>query len=76
MPQAPAPCAFTLKPMGINIMIQAWLIGQLKRILLDKETKANIFKALDKAVKDTSSPIDDKAAEVFKSAYEVIIGVL
>lgn len=57
-------------------MFQAWLIKQLKRILLDKETKKNIFEALDKAVKDTASPIDDKAAEVFKSAYDVIIGVL
>lgn len=57
-------------------MLQAWLIGTLKRVLLEPQTKSNIFKALDKAVKDTSSPIDDKAAEVFKSAYEVIIGVL
>lgn len=57
-------------------MLQAWLIGQLKKILLDPSTKATIFAALDKAVKDTASPIDDKAAEVFKSAYEVIIGVI
>lgn len=68
-------CEYTLKPTGIN-MLQAWLLKTLKSILLDRETKANIFKAIDKAVKDTSSPIDDKAAEVFKSCYEIIVGVL
>lgn len=57
-------------------MWQKFIIKALKDILLQDETKVSIFKALDKAVKDTSSPIDDKAAEVFKSAYEVIIGVL
>lgn len=62
--------------MGINIMLQAWLIKTLKTILADKETKVSIFKAIDKAVADTKNPIDDKAAQVVKSVYDVIVGVL
>lgn len=57
-------------------MWQKFIIKALKDILLQDETKVSIFKAIDKAVKDTKNPIDDKAAQVVKSVYDIIVGVL
>lgn len=57
-------------------MWQKFILMALKDLLLKDETKTSIFKAIDKAVKDTKNPIDDKAAEVVKSVYDVIVGVL
>lgn len=57
-------------------MLQKWIVKSLKSLLLDPITKDQIFRAIDRAVKDTKSPVDDKAAEVFKAMYDVILGVL
>ena len=57
-------------------MLQKWIIKTLKDLLLDSATKALIFRAIDRAVRDSKNPIDDKAAEVFKATYDVIVGVL
>jgi hypothetical protein len=57
-------------------MWQKFIIQALKDVLAKSETKTAIFKAIDKAVKDTKNPIDDKAAQIVKSVYDVIIGVL
>lgn len=57
-------------------MLQKWIVKSLKSLLLDPITKDQIFRAIDRAVKDTKSPVDDKAAEVFKAMYDVIVGVL
>lgn len=57
-------------------MWQKLILMALKDLLLKDETKVAIFRSIDKAVKDTKNPIDDKAGAVVKSVYDVIIGVL
>lgn len=57
-------------------MWQRFIIEALKDFLVKSEIKNAIFKAIDKSVKDTKSPIDDKVAEIVKSVYDVIVGVL
>lgn len=54
-------------------MMQALVLKGLKSVLRDPEIKQAIFKAVDKAVKDTKTPIDDRAAELFKSFYDTIV---
>jgi hypothetical protein len=57
-------------------MFQKIILKSLKSFLLDSETKKAIFKAIDKAVADTASPIDDRAAAVFQSCYDTILAVI
>ena len=57
-------------------MLQKWILSALKSVLSDDGTKKCLFSALDKAVKDTKNPVDDKAAEVIKATYDVIVGIL
>lgn len=57
-------------------MFQKLLIKAVSAVLADAVTKEQIFGAIDRAVKDTASPIDDKAAEVFKALYDAVVSVL
>lgn len=57
-------------------MMQSLVLSALKSILKNPDIKLSIFKAIDKAVKDTTTPIDDQAAIMFKSFYETLVGAL
>lgn len=57
-------------------MFQKLLIKAVSAVLADVATKEQIFGAIDRAVKETENPIDDKAAEVFKAMYDAVVSVL
>lgn len=57
-------------------MIEKWILKTLKNLLSDQDNKAALFKAIDKAVKDSKNPLDDKAALMFKSVYDIIVSLL
>lgn len=54
-------------------MIQAWVLSALRAILQSPETKLALFKAIDRAVPDNKNPIDQKAADVVKAVYDVVV---
>lgn len=57
-------------------MMQSLVLSALKSILKNPEIKSAIFKAVDRSVKDTATPIDDQAALMFKSFYETLVGAI
>ena len=57
-------------------MMHGLVLSALKSILKNSEIKKALFGAVDRAVKDTKTPIDDQAALMFKSFYETIVNAL
>lgn len=57
-------------------MMHGLVLSALKSIMKNPEIKKALFGAVDKAVKDTKTPIDDHAATMFKSFYDTIIAAL
>lgn len=57
-------------------MMQKLVLNALRSALKSPEIKQAIFGAVDKAVKDTATPIDDHAAAVFKSFYDTLVSAI
>lgn len=54
-------------------MMYRLVLSALKSIMKNPEIKKALFSAVDKAVKDTKTPIDDQAAVMFKSFYDTVV---